>query len=241
MTIFGMTDRGRVRPDNQDTFRIADCSGYVAVAVCDGMGGAKAGALASSLAADSFMSHLERCMQEKEPPEAGVALREAASFANIRVFDKSRESLAFEGMGTTLVAALVKDGRVTLINVGDSRCYHFSRRGLRRLTVDHSLVEEMVSRGEITRREAENHPRKNVITQAVGLEYRLHGDIYYPETEPGETLLFCSDGLSNVLGRSVMEEVLYTENDTERCCARLMELALAAGAPDNVTVVLLRL
>ena len=241
MKAYGLTDRGCVRSENQDRFRIVEGEGYALAVVCDGMGGAKAGSVAAELAVESFTSYLHRCMQEKEPIESGIMLRESASYANIREYDKSRESEEYEGMGCTLVAALVRDGSVTLINIGDSRCYHFSRRGLRRLTVDHSLVEEMVRAGEISREEARNHPQKNVITQAVGLEYRLHGDIFYPEIMPGEVLLLCSDGLSNMLDKKCMEAVLYDEPDIEKAAEKLMELALKAGASDNVTVLLLTL
>lgn len=241
MKAYGLTDRGCVRSENQDRFRIVEGEGYALAVVCDGMGGAKAGSVAAELAVESFTSYLHRCMLEKEPIESGIMLRESASYANIRVYDKSRESEEYEGMGCTLVAALVRDRSVTLINIGDSRCYHFSRRGLRRLTVDHSLVEEMVRAGEISREEARNHPQKNVITQAVGLEYRLHGDIFYPEIKPGEVLLLCSDGLSNMLDKKCMEAVLYDEPDIEKAAEKLMELALKAGASDNVTVLLLTL
>ena len=241
MKAYGLTDRGCVRSENQDRFRITEGENYVAVVVCDGMGGAKAGSVAAELAADSFIDYLERCMRDPEPPESGMILRESASFANLRVYDKSLQGEEYEGMGCTMVAALIRDGSVTLVNVGDSRCYHFSRRGLRQLTVDHSLVEEMVRAGKITRAEAKNHPRKNVITEAVGLEYRLHGDIFYPETKSGDVLLFCSDGLSNMLEKETMEAVLYDEPEIERAAEKLMGLALKAGANDNVTVLLLAL
>ncbi len=241
MRAYGLTDRGCVRSENQDRFRITETDSYTSVVVCDGMGGAKAGSVAAELAVDSFARYLERCMGEKEPLESGIALRESASYANIRVYDKSRESEDYEGMGCTLVSALLRDGRVTLINVGDSRAYHFSQRGLRQLTVDHSLVEELVRAGKITREEAQNHPRKNVITQAVGLGYRLHGDIFYPEVKTGDLLLLCSDGLSNVLDKKTMENVLYDFPEPDRAAEKLMELALHSGASDNVTVLLLRI
>lgn len=241
MKAYGLTDQGCVRAENQDRFRIHYGKNYGVAVLCDGMGGARAGSLAAELATDSFMLYLQRCMLEKEPPEVGIILRESASYANIRVYDKSRESEQYEGMGCTLVSALVQNGNVTLINIGDSRCYHFSRRGLRRLTVDHSLVEELVRAGKISREEAKTHPQKNVITQAVGLEYRLHGDIYYPEVKEGDTLLLCSDGLSNMLEKKTMENVLYDCPDIEKAAKRLMSLALRAGASDNVTVVLLRI
>ena len=241
MKAFGLTDKGCVRAENQDRFQITETESYTSVVLCDGMGGAKAGSVAAEMAVDAFERYLERCMLEKEPPEPGVILRESASYANIRVYDKSRESEQYEGMGCTLVSALLWKGSVTLINIGDSRCYHFSRRGLRQLTVDHSLVEELVRAGEITREEARNHPRKNVITQAVGLEYRLHGDIFYPKVREGDTLLLCSDGLTNMLEKSTIENVLYDFPEPEKAAEKLMALALEAGANDNVTVVLLRI
>lgn len=241
MKAFGMSDKGCHRPTNQDRYLIVQGQGYTAVVVCDGMGGARAGELAAELAIDSFAFYLDRCMGETETVEAGVALREAAAYANIRVFDKARESDEYEGMGCTLVSALVRDNQVTLVNIGDSRAYLFSARGLKRITVDHSLVEELVRAGTITRAEASTHPQKNIITQAVGLEYRLHGDIYYPQVSHGDTLLLCSDGLSNVLERSLMEEILNKHQNLEEAAEEMMRKALERGAPDNVTVLLLRI
>lgn len=241
MKAYGLSDKGCVRTENQDRFRIVQNEAYTALVVCDGMGGAKAGSVAAELAVDSFVTYLGRCMTEKEIPESAVILRESASYANIRVYDMSRTSEEYEGMGCTLVGVLLRENSAVIINVGDSRAYHFSQRGLRQLTVDHSLVEELIRAGKLKRSEAKNHPRKNVITQAVGLGYRLHGDIFFPEIQAGDKLLLCSDGLSNVLEKRTMENILYDFPEPEDSVRELIDLALKAGAPDNVTALLLEL
>ena len=240
MKAYGLTDKGAIRSENQDRFRVFEGENCCAVAVCDGMGGAKAGSVAAELATDAFMHCLERCINEAESRQSGTILREAASFANIRVYDKSKESEEYEGMGCTLVAALVRDESVAVINIGDSRCYHFSDQGLRQLTIDHSLVEEMVQSGRISREEAKTHPWRNYITRAVGLEYRVQGDLFYPKLLKGDTLLLCSDGLSGVLSHKTIEEVLFSCPELESAARKLMDLTLQAGAPDNITVLLLR-
>ena len=167
-------------------------------------------------------------------------LKTAAAHANDGVFQKAVEDPDCTGMGTTLVAALAGNGKAVLLNEGDSRAYHITRDGITRITRDHSLVEDMVQRGELTREQARNHPHKSLITRALGAEPVLLADCFDQNVAPGDYLLLCSDGLSNVVtDQEILYEVIHGGED-EACCQRLLDVALHRGAPDNVTVVLMR-
>mgnify|MGYP002571319449 FL=1 len=144
-------------------------------------------------------------------------------------------------MGTTMVAALVVGQNAYILNIGDSRCYLVQPDGIRRLTRDHSVVEDLVTRGKITPEQARQHPQKNLITRALGAEAQLRADLYRQALSPGDALLLCSDGLSNVVTeQEVLYEVLHG-GPAEDCCRRLLDIALLRGAPDNVTAVLLQM
>lgn len=236
MNVWGLTDRGAVRQQNQDSFFTWTDGKMGAVLVCDGMGGAKAGNVASTLAAETFSEILIRGHQS--PPDR---LRTALAAANNRVFQHAHTSPDCRGMGTTLVGGLVEDSTAYLINVGDSRAYYLTPTEIRRVTRDHSLVQDLLDRGRITPEEARNHPNKNIITRALGVDQELQGDLYQCEIEPGCALLLCSDGLSNMLeDYEILCEVMHG-GALDNGCQRLMDLALRRGATDNVTAVLLTL
>ena len=240
MEAWGLTDLGNVRRQNQDYYDIVRLDGgRILLVVCDGMGGAKSGNVASRLAAEVFVGEVRRMARpDMDAQEAAALLQEAVRLANGAVFDQSRVSSDFEGMGTTLVAAYLMPGRAVIANVGDSRAYIFDKEGLRFVTVDHSLVELMVQRGEISREQAKNHPSKNLITRAVGTEPSVTCDIYQQELSPGDAVLLCSDGLSNELvDQEILFEVVHGVRK-DGCCQRLLDIAKSRGAPDNVTVVL---
>ncbi|MCD8367717.1 MAG: Stp1/IreP family PP2C-type Ser/Thr phosphatase [Clostridiales bacterium] len=234
MNIYGITDQGRVRTQNQDAFYEWTDGTYAVLLVCDGMGGAKAGNVASSLAAQQFAEALAQShgiVQER--------LRDALAQANGAVYTRSRQDAACQGMGTTLVAAFAGEGRAYFINVGDSRAYYLTPAGIRQVTHDHSLVAELVECGKLTEEEARCHPNRNVITRALGTTRDVIGDIFEVDLEEGSRLLLCSDGLSNLVTPEEMLQTALTEGSIADCCARLVALALERGAPDNVTVVML--
>ena len=172
---WGITDKGAVRTQNQDGFYLDVPSEHLAVGVvCDGMGGAKAGNIASLIAVETFVDALQG-MQPDGDGEAGPAavLSRAAETANTAVYHRAVTDPDCRGMGTTMVAALVVEQTAYLLNIGDSRAYHINEDGITRLTRDHSVVEDMVARGDITPEEARTHPRKNLITRALGSEERI--------------------------------------------------------------------
>ena len=242
MKIFGVSDKGLVRQENQDSFRISQSEdGRTAVLVlCDGMGGENNGSMASSLAADAFMTHAAECLAEEPALDIAAAARESAAYANIRVFDRASTDDACMGMGTTLVAAVIRGDEAAVANIGDSRCYWLAENQLRQVTRDHSLVQDLVERGVLSPADARTHPQRNIITRAVGLEHRARCDIFLPALQEGDTLLLCSDGLSNLMAEEELAEVLRTRPEPEAAAASLLHTALLRGAPDNVTILILR-
>lgn len=243
MNSYGITDKGKVRHDNQDSYlieRLEDRDGLVAV-VCDGMGGQKAGNVASELAARTFMDNVMQkigAFRQKQPP-CETILRQACSEANYMVYSYSCFDKEYTGMGTTLVAALILGDKTYVINVGDSRAYKITKNKIKQLTKDHSLVQEMVDRGEITPEEAKTHPMKNVITQALGVNSNVPCDIFKPRMFRGDRLLLCSDGLTNMVSDREMLDAAQINTDTLSLGNELMYRALDRGARDNVTVVVI--
>ena len=240
MQSWGLTDPGCVRQQNQDAYRIEQLDrGTLLAVVCDGMGGAKSGNVASSLAVEVFTDEISRNWTPgMESDRIDQMLRSAVKLANFTVFDQSAQFEEFSGMGTTLVAAVVREGKATLVNVGDSRAYGINRGGIQQLTKDHSLVQMMVDRGDLTPEVAKSYPGKNLITRAIGTEPIVMCDIYHWEVGKGDYLLLCSDGLSNVMDdQEILFEVAHGVNK-DRCCQRLLSIAKNRGAPDNVTSVL---
>ena len=241
MQAWGLTDPGCVRVQNQDAYGVHTFEeDSLLCTVCDGMGGAKSGNVASSLALQIFMQEVTRLRKPGMSQEqAGQMFREAVRLANFTVYDQSRQFEDFEGMGTTLVAAYVDHRMAVIANVGDSRCYLLNREGVRCLTTDHSLVQLMVQRGELSREQAKNYPGKNLITRAIGTEPGVECDLFYQPVQKGDYLLLCTDGLSNLLDdQEILFEVVHGVNK-QLCCQRLLGICQERGAPDNVTSVLI--
>ncbi len=241
MRAWGITDVGMVRSENQDAYAIEQLDGgSVFAVVCDGMGGARSGSVASRLAMNVFRGEVLRSWRANlSEDETAALLRDALELSNTAVYEQSCESEEFYGMGTTLVAAIVTPQRATMINVGDSRAYHISAEGIRCVTTDHSFVQMMVQRGELTSEQAKNHPQKNVITRAIGTEPSVEGDVYHLPCGKEENILLCSDGVSNLLAdQEILFEVLHGVKK-EDCCQRLLDITKQRGAPDNATIVLI--
>ena len=240
MQCWGLTDPGCVREQNQDAFQLEQLDkNTLLCVVCDGMGGAKSGNGASKLAVEVFVEEIRRTWTAgMEQEQVDQMLEGAVKLANYTVYDQSQQSEVFSGMGTTLVAALIRDFQVSIVNVGDSRAYRINREGVRCLTTDHSLVQLMVDRGELTPEMAKNYPGKNFITRAIGTETTVQSDIFHLDVMRGDYILLCSDGLSNMMDdQEILFEVVHGVNK-QHCCKRLLSIAKNRGAPDNVTSVL---
>jgi len=229
------TDRGRKRESNEDAFGFSVEHGVFVV--CDGMGGAAAGEIASSLAVDEVMRLLtnrDAARPLLEDAEAAVAS------ANTAIFMRSQSNQNLNGMGTTLVTLLAEDQRGWLINVGDSRGYRLRNSHLEQITLDHSLVEEQVRMGRMDPAEALRSPFKNVITRALGTQSSITPDIFELENEPGDLFMLCSDGLTRELADPTIERILKLDLPLQELCTRLVEAANNSGGHDNITCLLVR-
>ena len=211
MKYFGLTDKGKIRNSNQDCFEITEIKGGVIAVICDGMGGAKAGDIASSLAAKTFSEYLKEKTQKqlKSETEYRTLLQSACDEANGVVYNYSCFDVRYNGMGTTLVGGFIMPGHAHLVNVGG---------------------------GEITEKEAWHHPQKNIITNALGLEDALSVDYFHEALKRGSRIMLCSDGVTNLLRDEEILEISRANADVETFCRQIMKRSLALNAPDNVTV-----
>ncbi|MBA3300243.1 MAG: Stp1/IreP family PP2C-type Ser/Thr phosphatase, partial [Thermoleophilaceae bacterium] len=225
-----LTDVGRQRSANEDSF----FASAPVFAVADGMGGARAGEVASSLAVES----IEETPREGAPEEvlAGIATE-----ANRRIHQLAQEDETRAGMGTTLTTLMVQDHDVAIGHVGDSRAYLLRGQELTRMTEDHSLVEELVRQGKITAEEAETHPQRSIITRALGPEAHVEVETFSAPASPGDVYLLCSDGLTSMVAEKRIAEILRARSSLESVAQQLVDEANANGGRDNVTVVLVRL
>jgi len=242
MQCWSITDAGCVRTQNQDAHLIETLDkNTILCIVCDGMGGAKSGDVASSLAAEVFAQEVKRCWSSDLDMEMlDQVLIGAVKLANFTVYDQSKQFEEFSGMGTTLVAVLLQGRSATIVNVGDSRTYCIGNGGIQQITKDHSLVQMMIDRGELQPEQAKKYPGKNLITRAIGTESAISSDIFHKQLSANEYLLLCSDGLSNLVDdQEILFEVVHGTNK-QQCCERLLNIAKNRGAPDNVTCILLQ-
>jgi serine/threonine protein phosphatase PrpC len=230
-----VSDRGRKRATNEDAFGYSIEQGVYLV--CDGMGGAAAGEVASSLAVDEVM----RVLTDRAP---GVPLpsllEQAISDANQVIYSRAQANTKLNGMGTTLVALVAEERRIQVLNIGDSRCYRMRGGNLEQITLDHSLVDEQVRLGRMSMAEAARSPMRNVITRALGTQSRVTPDIFDLEADPGDLFLLCSDGLTRELTDGSIEQILARERTLEGLCRELVTAANQAGGSDNITCLLVR-
>jgi serine/threonine protein phosphatase PrpC len=236
-----VTDRGRKRPSNEDAFGLSLEHGVFVV--CDGMGGAAAGEIASSLAVEEMVRVLsarasDSARDERAP--VSVAIEEAVNAANEAIYSRAVRNPRLSGMGTTMVGLLTGENRVWVMNIGDSRCYRLRGRRLEQLTDDHSLVEEQIRQGRMTPSEALRSPFRNVITRALGTQTSVAPDIHEIEADAGDLFLLCSDGLTHELSDDLIESLMSLDLPLEDLCGRLVNAAKKAGGHDNITCILVK-
>lgn len=203
--------------------------------VADGMGGHRGGGMASRLAVESILSEL--AVARETGPER--ILTDAIRSANRVILQKSLEDDRFAGMGTTVVAATYRNEKLVVANVGDSRLYVADQNGIRQITRDHSLVEEMVRSGSLSREQARNHPERNIITRAVGVERALNVDCFCVRMKPGDQVLLCSDGLTNMLEDEEIRGILTEKGSVEERARKLVRTANEHGGRDNIAVIVM--
>lgn len=238
----GLTDPGKTRDHNEDAFALCDALGLYVVA--DGMGGAQAGGLASSLVVQALPAQVasqpKRCGTGGGPEGMAECLRASIETLNREMYEQSRQVSHLRGMGATVVVCLVRGTAAAIAHMGDSRAYLLRGGALERLTEDHALVEMLLKMGQITKAEARTHPGRNVVTRYVGMEGDVGPDVGLVELEDGDLLLLCSDGLTKMLSERTIGETLWNVPDIEAACECLVRAANDAGGADNITVLLIR-
>ncbi len=237
MLLVSKSDIGRKRSDNEDSVCVRQLSSDAAYAmVCDGMGGARGGRTASSVACEMISKKIDMCYREPMPLSSiENMLLSAITTANVSVYDIACANPDLNGMGTTVICAVIVNGQICIGHAGDSRAYIVSKSGIRLLTKDHSLVQQMYDNGEISVEELKNHPRKNVITRALGVEEEIDIDFTTDYLDEGETLLLCSDGLSNFVEADEIYEIINNTEKT-RIAEVLVDRANENGGGDNISV-----
>lgn len=240
MRVIGRTDTGRVRPNNQDAFicgRLSDSTSFAVV--CDGMGGANGGNVASAIAIKVISDRIVDTYREgMNETSLRNMLGSAISAANIEVFDAAMENLDLRGMGTTVVAAIADEKQVFIAHVGDSRGYMVTSDTIRQVTRDHSIVQAMVEKGQLTQSEAKNHPRKHFLTRALGVEETVDCEFTQCDFPEGGIFLICTDGLTNMVETDDIYAVIHASS-FEDAPDKLVAAANMAGGSDNITVVLM--
>jgi PPM family protein phosphatase len=235
------TDRGKVRQHNEDNGGIfVNSEGIHLVIVADGMGGHRAGDVASTMTIDLLRESWKQSSQMVTANQAEEWLRESITKVNQSLFQHAEKNIECQGMGTTIVAAICTEKFATIANIGDSRCYLYNESGFKQVTEDHSLVNELVRTGQISKEDAENHPRKNVLLRALGTEMKVDIDISTVIFEEDDVLLLCSDGLSNKVNEQEMYEIIKNDQPLEEKANSFIDLANHYGGEDNITLVLIQ-
>lgn len=239
MQFYTLTDCGKTRPNNEDFCCAEVISGYTVMILADGMGGRSGGEIASSAAVKTVIEHLRKNLRayssEKQIYEA---IHAALYYANKNLYNMAAESPYLEGMGTTIDICIAEKSTIYIAHVGDGRVYKISEDGnIQKITRDHSIVEYMLERGEITPQQAAAHPQRHVITRALGTEHTIHADMITENILSTDTLLLCSDGLTNMLSDEKISSIIKQNPLPEDAAQTLVRLANEAGGKDNITVI----
>lgn len=238
---------GKVRKNNEDYCKgeiISTKSKDIGIfAIADGMGGHNKGEVASELAVENIIKFLKENLIQNESVKINYIddiLKQAYNSVNSIIYKKSKEDDSFSGMGTTLTTVILYDKKAYIANVGDSRCYLLQNNILEKVTRDHSLVEELIAQKAITEEEAKNHPRRNVITRALGTERMIIVDIYKKELNKDSILLLATDGLTGYVDKEEINDIISKDNNIKDIATELIEIANNKSGKDNVSVVLIK-
>lgn len=226
------SDKGIVRNLNEDYADFYEGDNYKIYVVADGMGGHNAGEVASKMAVESVIEYINKQDLLEH------SLEEAILYANRKIYDLSIKEKSYGGMGTTLTACLVRDNIIEIANVGDSCCFGLNEKGIIKLTKDHSLVQELIDSGSLTEEEGRNHPKKNIITRALGTSKDVVVDIFKIEKNKFKVFLLCSDGLINEVSKEEIFNIITNSKDLDQATNELVSLAKEQGGRDNITVLL---
>ncbi|SFO99130.1 protein phosphatase [Halolactibacillus halophilus] len=239
MHIF-ITDQGRVRPYNEDTGGVVcNQDKQTLYVIADGMGGHNAGDVASAMVLQYFQTHWPKERQFTRVDDVERYLIKSIQTVNEQIYQKAKENDAYRGMGTTVVVVIIIDEMAVVAHVGDSRCYKLAEGQLRQITKDHSLVNALIHAGEITEQEARVHPKKNILTRAVGTDLAIDVDVTMVSCELGDTLLLCTDGLTNKLTDEEIKTIIQSVQKIDDAGKQLIDAANARGGEDNISLVLI--
>lgn len=228
-----LSDTGNFREINEDYIGCYEETEKKIYVVADGMGGHNAGEVASKIAVEKTIEYI-KCFFDSSEREN--LIKEAVKIANKHIFDLSQKDSTLKGMGTTLTACLVYDTEMVVANVGDSSCYVLKQDGLQKVTKDHSLVQQLIDIGSITEEEALRHPNKNIITRALGTEEEVDVDIFKLDLREIEKVILCTDGLTNMVSKSEIQDIL-SNSSSEESCKKMVELSKLKGGKDNISVI----
>ncbi len=240
MKTFARSDIGRIREMNQDNYYVSDPNDEIKMfIVADGMGGYKGGEIASALAIESAKSYITNNFEEtnREKEKILDLIKNAIEYANMVVYERSKEVEELNGMGTTMDVVIIQSGRLYIGHVGDSRVYRLRKDFFRKLTTDHSYVEQLVRQGNITKEEAYNHPKKNMLTKALGCTAFVEPDVMVKGFQKDDILLMCTDGLTNMVREDKICEII--KENPESACDVLVNKANENGGQDNITAVII--
>ncbi|WP_078547216.1 Stp1/IreP family PP2C-type Ser/Thr phosphatase [Litchfieldia alkalitelluris] len=241
MKAVSLSDRGKVRHHNEDSCGVfINKDGITLAVVADGMGGHRAGDVASSMATSLLKEYWEPTSHINGPDVAEKWLREHINLLNERLYKHSQDNTECLGMGTTIDAAICTPTFASIAHIGDSRCYVLNGSGFNQVTSDHTLVNELVRSGQISKEDAEHHPRKNVILRALGTEKQVEMDMKTMILEEEDFLILCSDGLTNKVQDSEIKNVLSSSKELDKKAEYLIQLANDNGGEDNITVVIVQ-
>ncbi|HHV27183.1 Stp1/IreP family PP2C-type Ser/Thr phosphatase [Anaerosalibacter bizertensis] len=237
------TDKGKVRKNNQDSYFVSEDTELPLFIVADGMGGHKAGEVASNMAVEIVKDFFIEKKEELKKNKVDILkfIRSAVEKANTIIYKKSIENDEFHGMGTTITMAYIFENKLYIGHVGDSRAYLLRNNKFIQITEDHSLVAEMVKKGSISEEEAECHPQRNIITRAIGTDEEVITDIIVEDIYKDDILLLCTDGLTNMMNDDEIKEILINKIDLQKNCNSLVKKANRLGGIDNVTVIVIKL
>lgn len=241
MEAFAKSDVGKARDMNQDYYYISSQNDNLHIYIlADGMGGYKGGEVASCLATKTALSYIQSNFEKtsKEKEEILKLIKSSIEYANMVVYEKSNEEKELEGMGTTLEVCLIYNNKIYIGHVGDSRIYRIRNEFIKKLTNDHSYVEKLVKDGTITREEAIHHPKKNMLTKALGCTPFVEADVTVKGLIKDDIILMCSDGLTNMVEENEIYEII--KQDYRLACNKLVERANENGGYDNVTAIIIK-
>ena len=241
MKTVGSSDKGKLRVRNEDAYRFGYFDdGSAWGVVCDGMGGVHGGQLASNIAINMVSDKIKLCYTQSMPVTSlENLLLSAITTANVTVFDRGIYDNSLKGMGTTIVATKIKNSTACIAHVGDSRAYKISEESIEQITRDHSLVQEMLDKGQITKEEFENNPIKNIITRAMGVGEEIDVEFDFVELKKDEAILMCSDGLSGMINEEKIHEI-YKTTEFDKLTEKYIQAANDNGGLDNITVVVMK-